>query len=92
MNEWESSQTSNRLELMMKKNIGHAQSLSRSLSYFLFLVLSVFLFFLFKNSSFPCLLFLRRDVSLVIYFLCVVLLSSLLSFSCNETSVSRDDR
>ena len=28
MNEWESSQTSNRLELMMKKNIGHAQSFS----------------------------------------------------------------
>ena len=33
MNEWESSQTSNRLELMMKKNIGHAQSFSYFLSF-----------------------------------------------------------
>ena len=42
MNEWESSQTSNRLELMMKKNIGHAQSFFLSLSLFLFLSPSLF--------------------------------------------------
>ncbi len=59
MNEWESSQTSNRLELMMKKNIGHAQSFSS---------LSLSLFF---KSFFSF---------------------SLLSFHCNKTSVSRDDR
>ncbi len=63
MNEWESSQTSNRLELMMKKNIGHAQS-----------------FF-----SLPLSLSLSLSGSFSLSF-------SLLSFHCNKTSVSRDDR
>lgn len=67
MNEWESSQTSNRLELMMKKNIGHAQSFSLSLSLSLFL-----------------LSFSRVSSSLLV--------SSLLLFHCNKTTVSRDDR
>lgn len=50
MNEWESSQTSNRLELMMKKNIGHAQSFSPFLSVSLFLFSRVSSLFLFSYS------------------------------------------
>ena len=56
MNEWESSQTSNRLELMMKKNIGHAQSFSLSVSVVAVVSRSLFL----SLALFPFQEFLSR--------------------------------